>query len=155
MDWNRAFTSRLVSAVFISIVGTALTLWPALARPAGALVVVEHAGADDPVSQGWGASGFTNVAVGPVLNDLGSGLDAWKVDDNGTEIGDAGFSSLGSSSRLLGRAPRLELDGRASRDLRRSTSVGRRDRALTHRFDDLARLRRLHPHVVGALHEGI
>lgn len=91
MTSSRAADGRPLRRVLVPIVATALALLPGFALTASALVVIEHAGANDPVSQGWGASGFTNVAVGPVVNDLGSGFDAWKVDDNGTAIGDAGF----------------------------------------------------------------
>lgn len=58
---------------------------------AHAVVVKEHVGAVDPVTAGWSTlGGFTSVSVGPVVNDLGSGIDAWSVDDNGTALGTHG-----------------------------------------------------------------
>jgi hypothetical protein len=50
---------------------------------AQAAIIVQHSGSADPTTEGWTAvippSGLT---VGPVINDLGSGFDAWMVDDN-------------------------------------------------------------------------
>lgn len=68
--------------------GLAALLLPAMA---GATTVMLHSGAVNPVSEGWtnytGTGGATTA--GPVLNDLGTGLDAWAIDDNssGTDTG--------------------------------------------------------------------
>ncbi len=59
-----------------------------LAGSAQATVIYQHTGGTNPISQGWSASGLIiGVSVGAVLNDLGSGTDAWKVDDNSTLLG--------------------------------------------------------------------
>jgi len=63
-----------------------------LGVPAGAVTLYEHTGANDPLTEGWlEAIVFVQTSVGPVLDDQGSGFDAWFVDDNGTAGGDAGF----------------------------------------------------------------
>jgi hypothetical protein len=58
---------------------------------AQAAIIVQHSGSADPTTEGWTAnippSGLT---VGPVINDLGSGFDAWMVDDNSTMLGGNG-----------------------------------------------------------------
>jgi len=59
---------------------------------AGAVTLYEHTDANDPLAEGWAeAIPFQQVSVGPVFDDLGSGFDAWAVDDDGTASGDAGF----------------------------------------------------------------
>lgn len=59
-----------------------------LSQIASASVLALHEGAIDPESEGWTKQrSFSNVATGPVTNDLGSGFDAWKVDDNGLADG--------------------------------------------------------------------
>ena len=46
--------------------------------------IASHAGSNDPETEGWTKyRSFTNVATFPVVNDLGSGINAWAVDDNG------------------------------------------------------------------------
>lgn len=58
-----------------------------------------HSGANNPTSEGWSTvANFGNVITGAVLDDEGSGLDAWIVDDNGTNNGNAGFYSYGVSA---------------------------------------------------------
>lgn len=54
-------------------------------------VVALHVGANDPIAEGWSPAIGPNVLTGPVLNDMGTGLDAWLVDDNGTNLGDVGW----------------------------------------------------------------
>jgi hypothetical protein len=51
-----------------------------------AALVFVHNGALDPVSEGWTADPYshTGTSAGPVYNDLGSGYDAWAVDDDST-----------------------------------------------------------------------
>lgn len=47
---------------------------------AHAQVLFNHAGASDPASEGWThQQGGSGTAVGPIINDLGTGLDAWSV----------------------------------------------------------------------------
>lgn len=41
-----------------------------------------HTGSNDPASEGWSVLGpGSNVTAGPVTNDLGTGLNAWNVND--------------------------------------------------------------------------
>jgi len=55
-----------------------------------------HEGATDPETEGWSrVRPFTSVATFPVTNDLGSGIDAWAVDDNGTASFTEGFYEHG------------------------------------------------------------
>jgi hypothetical protein len=72
------------SVAFVAAVGFGL--------PAGAVVLHEHTGANDPLTEGWVEGGpFVQTTAGPVLDDQGSGIDAWFVDDDGTAFGDAGL----------------------------------------------------------------
>jgi len=58
----------------------------ALTNAASATTVIVHNGALNPTTEGWtqftGTGGGTTA--GQVLNDLGSGYDAWAIDDNST-----------------------------------------------------------------------
>lgn len=64
--------------------------------PANATVIISHLGANDPTTEGWTQNGSDPlVNVGPSINDGGTGLDAWIVDDNGTSSGD--FTSYSAS----------------------------------------------------------
>lgn len=71
-------TSRPWLATCIALVALAA------ATQAGATTVLLHNDALNPVSEGWtqytGTGGATSA--GPVLNDPGTGLDAWAIDDN-------------------------------------------------------------------------
>lgn len=59
--------------------------------PVQAAALVSHSGAADPTGEGWvQAFGAIPPTVGPVVNDLGSGLDAWIVDDNSALLGSGG-----------------------------------------------------------------
>ena len=50
--------------------------------------IITHSGATDPTTEGWVPDvGGIALPVGGVINDLGLGLDAWKVDDNTTATG--------------------------------------------------------------------
>ena len=61
---------------------------PAAADPE---VVIEHIGANNPVTEGWTANFPSGpVFAGPVINDQGSGLNAWFIDDNGSVLGNRG-----------------------------------------------------------------
>ncbi len=46
--------------------------------------VVEHQGANNPAAEGWTEFMTGSVDVGPVMNDLGLGVDSWKVNDKDT-----------------------------------------------------------------------
>lgn len=79
---------------------TAVTLATAfvcagLTNTAKAEVVIEHIGANDPVTESWGANfpfgqSGPEVFAGPVINDPGFGLDAWFIDDDGSAGGNRG-----------------------------------------------------------------
>jgi hypothetical protein len=46
-------------------------------------VIFQHSGAADPNSEGWaGGPVGTLMSEGPIINDNGSGFDAWFTDDN-------------------------------------------------------------------------
>jgi hypothetical protein len=50
---------------------------------AEAAIIVQHSGSADPTTEGWTAViPSSGITVGAVVNDLGSGFDAWMVDDN-------------------------------------------------------------------------
>lgn len=73
----------------LAALAVACTMVPTVAS---ATILGQHLGAADPTSEGFAlVNTFASVATGPVINDLGSGLDAWAVDDNGTALGDAGW----------------------------------------------------------------
>lgn len=46
--------------------------------------IVEHVGANDPTTEAtpWAYDVLGTNSVGPIINDAGSGYDAWQVDDN-------------------------------------------------------------------------
>lgn len=76
---GRSIISRaLTTAMLLAGVG--------LGGAAQATTVLVHTGASNPVTEGWinstGTGGATTA--GSVINDLGSGFDAWAVDDNST-----------------------------------------------------------------------
>lgn len=64
------------------------TLFLGIAGATGAqAAIVEHVGANDPTTEAtpWTLDSLgSGHVLGPVLNDAGSGYDAWQVDDNAT-----------------------------------------------------------------------
>lgn len=74
-------------------VGLALVALLWLPLSANAAPLFQHLGASDPTTEGWTAVGAGGVTTGPVLNDLGTGLDAWSTDDDLTVA--SGFNSRG------------------------------------------------------------
>ncbi len=55
-------------------------------------VVFSHLGSNDPTTEGWIVEPVALVlgdrpTVGPVINDNGTGNDAWSIDDNSTFLG--------------------------------------------------------------------
>lgn len=60
---------------------------------AHAVPLFQHLGASDPTTEGWTAVGAGSVGTGSVLNDLGTGLDAWFTDDDLTAA--SGLNSRG------------------------------------------------------------
>lgn len=78
MKGRSLFSRTLATVMALSGVG--------LGAVAQATTVFIHTDALNPVSEGWtqytGSGGATTA--GPVVNDLGSGLDAWAIDDNST-----------------------------------------------------------------------
>ena len=69
----------------------------------GSILVASHSGATDPLSERWTQVyfGTSDVTAGPVVNDLGTGIDAWYVYDTGTDLGDLGGYSAAVSSTLV------------------------------------------------------
>jgi hypothetical protein len=88
---NSANTSRPRCLAGFRTVGQLAVLVSACAISLGAeaALVYVHNGALDPVTEGWAAdaNSHTGTTAGPVYNDLGSGYDAWAVDDNSTAAG--------------------------------------------------------------------
>ncbi len=70
----------LIALLFVSASG----------RARAGLLVFSHTGATDPILEGWTRTSGANVTFGPVINDLGLGIDAWYVYDNGATLGDLG-----------------------------------------------------------------
>ena len=73
---------------------TFCSLLAALACPAfvEAATVVTQQGANNPLDTGWGTNGpFLQVTTGPVVNDAGSGFDAWQVIDGSSANRSAGW----------------------------------------------------------------
>lgn len=61
-----------------------------------ATVLDLHSGATDPTTTGWSTIGFPSngtATSGAVLDDLGTGVDAWRVEDRGLTKGDLGWYS--------------------------------------------------------------
>ncbi len=52
------------------------------------VVLFEHTGSTDPTTEGWTYthSGGGGISTGPVVNDQGSGIDAWYVQDSSNAI---------------------------------------------------------------------
>ena len=49
-------------------------------------VLALHQGSNDPVTEGWNRErAFSGVATFPIIDDIGTGFDAWAVDDNGVD----------------------------------------------------------------------
>lgn len=66
----------------------------------GDLVNVKHVGSSDPTTQGWTqGGGGAGTSAGPLINDAGSGLDAWFVDDSSTS-GGLGYAALLSAPEV-------------------------------------------------------
>jgi len=61
-----------------------------------------HEGDNNPLAEGWATyRTFNNVITGPVTNDLGLGIDAWKVDDNGSSSGEGLYGQPLASQDIL------------------------------------------------------
>jgi len=68
----------LFSFFFVVLMATALSSGTAAAFT----VVIEHLDHTNPGTEGWATvGGAVGVTAGPVANDLGTGIDAWSVDD--------------------------------------------------------------------------
>ena len=62
-----------------------LTVWPGKALGVSFDTLFLHTDDNDPTTEGWTkgqGSAFPDSGFGPIVNDGGSGFDAWKVDDN-------------------------------------------------------------------------
>ena len=68
-------------------------------------VLIEHVDDNDPVAEGWSTVGAgVGVITGPVTNDLGSGVDAWSVDDTTTATDSVRFYGFDPSGSEVGDA---------------------------------------------------
>jgi len=49
-------------------------------------VIFEHSGNTNPINENWliGGAGSIGIQTGPISNDIGSGQDAWFVNDTST-----------------------------------------------------------------------
>ena len=72
--------SAFISAIVVIILLVAI--------PGQGGIVLQHSGANNPSSEGWTViqSGIA-IDTGPVFDDLGSGNNAWSIDDNDTLSG--------------------------------------------------------------------
>ena len=67
---------------YTSILLLTLTLYADLS----AEVILHHSGASNPTSEGWTLNKQSeNVSASAVINDLGTGIDGWSIDDFSTE----------------------------------------------------------------------
>ncbi|QDS98180.1 hypothetical protein [Adhaeretor mobilis] len=55
----------------VAMLAVTPTAWGAL--------ILSHSGANDPATEGFAATVDAGATVAPVINDMGSGLDAWEV----------------------------------------------------------------------------
>jgi hypothetical protein len=81
---------RKGETVNISYATGSIMLWLTLAAVALAngTQIALHEGSNDPETEGWTRErSFSNVDTFPISNDLGSGIDAWAVYDNGFSDG--------------------------------------------------------------------
>ncbi len=67
-----------------------------------ATLLFSHQGANNPTSEGWTFSG--TVETGPVTNDLETGLDAWRVYEQGGGVAHAGTYNKTLTSTQLSDA---------------------------------------------------
>ena len=71
----------------------------------GSIMLAEHVGNIDPETEGWVRQRpFASVFTFPVTNDLGQGIDAWAVDDNGTGAASEGLYALNLSNSQVSQA---------------------------------------------------
>lgn len=69
------------------------------------IILAEHLDNSDPETEGWSRfRPFNNVASFPVTNDLGIGVDAWAVDDNGQGVGQDGLYGVNLSNDQISEA---------------------------------------------------
>ena len=84
---SRLFNGRKMMRLATSLTLAFAVLLVATHGAYGAMIIT-HSGATDPTTEGWVPDvGGIALPVGGVINDLGLGLDAWKVDDNTTASG--------------------------------------------------------------------
>ncbi|QDS98185.1 hypothetical protein [Adhaeretor mobilis] len=62
----------------------------AVTSTAWSAVILSHSGADDPFFEGWDEIIDAGATAGPVIDDMGSGFDAWEV-KNSSGTGKAGY----------------------------------------------------------------
>ena len=88
-------TYLVLTAVYLSV----------LLGEAGAAIVALHENAADPLNEGWKKiRPFTNISTFPVTNDLGLGIDAWAVDDNGVNGGSEGLYFTSVTAQQINNA---------------------------------------------------
>lgn len=82
--------TRLILTLF------AILLFATIGR---AQVIGTHQGSNNPILEGWQQiRSFTGVSTGPITNDLGSGTNAWKIND--TSNGDGIYGIQLTSQQL-------------------------------------------------------
>ena len=65
------------------------------------VIEADHGGSSDPTIQGWTEITGSGVTQSPVSNDLGSGIDAWAVDDDSAAPGSpVGYTITPSDSQI-------------------------------------------------------
>lgn len=84
----------------VRLISVTLLLLMISSMPLSAAVLFEHTGSADPTTEGWsiggsGTPGSNGVYTGPIINDVGSGLDAWYVNDTAS-FGGSNQSYYGS-----------------------------------------------------------
>jgi hypothetical protein len=72
-----------------------------LATIGRAQVVGTHQGSSDPVSEGWQQiRSFTGVSTGAIVNDLGLGINSWKISDTSNADGIYGIQLTSQQLQL-------------------------------------------------------
>lgn len=83
------------------LVTLALVAVSAVTQNISAAVIASHSGATDPTLEGWTLQQRDNGTVGPVIDDSGLGVNAWKIVDPDTEPGLAIATYHGESMLTL------------------------------------------------------
>ncbi|QDS98186.1 hypothetical protein [Adhaeretor mobilis] len=62
----------------------------AVTSTAWGTLILSHSGANDPATEGWAPTVEAGATVAPVIDDMGSGFDAWEV-KNSSGTGKVGY----------------------------------------------------------------